>query len=651
MLRTLLCWAATAACLLAADRPVPPPGVPVPDRDRAELEAGLKKLSASIDGLKGSPLVTDVIIFRDAVHYALKYNEFFKPEEIGKGKELLRAGQERADQLARGQAPWTTATGLVVRGYRSRIDDSVQPYGLVIPPTWSPNAPRKWRVDAWFHGRNETLSEVNFLSERQTRVGEFAPADTIVLHLYGRYCNANKFAGEVDLFEALADVRKRYRVDDNRLSIRGFSMGGGAVWHIAAHYGGRFAAAAPGAGFSESPAFLNIAKDPVQPTWWEKKLFRDYDAVDYAMNFFNLPLVAYSGEIDRQKQAADIMAQYLEKEGMRMSHVIGPQTPHRYHPDSKIEIDRRMDAILERGRDPYPRVIKFTTFTLAYNRMKWVVIDGMAEHWERATVIAEAVNEREVKATTKGVTAFTLDFGPGGSPVVPDAKATVRIDGQAVTVSGPETDRSWRVHLRKNGVKWEQTASAEGKGLEKRHHLQGPVDDAFMSRFVFVLPTGEASNRGTAERIAAEQARAIVEWRRQFRGEPIVKKDTEITDEDIASANLVLWGDPSSNKLMARVMDKLPVKWTGGALTIGAKTFDAGKHYPVAIYPNPLNPRKYVVLNSSFTFREFDYLNNARQIPKLPDWAVVDVTTPADGRWPGRIAEAGFFNERWEVKQ
>jgi hypothetical protein len=23
--------------------------------------------------------------------------------------------------------------------------------------------------------------------------------DTIVIHLYGRYCNANKFAGEVDL--------------------------------------------------------------------------------------------------------------------------------------------------------------------------------------------------------------------------------------------------------------------------------------------------------------------------------------------------------------------------------------------------------------------------------------------------------------------
>lgn len=650
MKRTSMLTLAIAVCLIGAERPVPPPGVAVPERDRVELEAGLKRLSASIEGLKGSPLVTDVIIFRDAVHFALKYGEFFRAEEIGRAKELLRTGQERAEQLARGQAPWAMATGLVVRGYRSRIDDSVQPYGLVIPANWSAAAPRHWRVDAWFHGRNETLSEVNFLYERQTRVGEFAPADTIVLHLYGRYCNANKFAGEVDLFEALGDVKKRYRVDENRLSLRGFSMGGGAVWHLAAHYGGQFAAAAPGAGFSESPVFLNIAKDPVQPTWWEKKLWRDYDAVEYALSFFNLPLVAYSGEIDRQKQAADIMAQYLEKEGMRMTHVIGPQTPHRYHPDSKIEIDRRMDAILARGRDPYPRVVKFTTFTLAYNRMKWVVIDGMGEHWERASVIAEVVSDGEVKVATKNVTAMTLDFGPGGSPVAADAKPAVRVDGQTVVVAGPETDRSWRVHLRKNGTKWEQAVSAHGDGLEKRHGLQGPVDDAFMRRFIFVLPTGEASHKGTAERIASEQARALVEWRRQFRGEPLVKKDTEITEEDIASANLVLWGDPASNKVMARVMDKLPVKWSGEAVSVGTKVFPADKHYPVAIYPNPLNPRRYVVLNSSFTFREYDYLNNARQIPKLPDWAVVDVSAPADGRWPGKIADAGFFGEHWEVK-
>ena len=53
-----------------------------------------------------------------------------------------------------------------------------------------------------------------------------------MLHLYGRYCNANKFAGEVDLFEALDDVKRHYPIDENRMLVRGFSMGGAAALAI-----------------------------------------------------------------------------------------------------------------------------------------------------------------------------------------------------------------------------------------------------------------------------------------------------------------------------------------------------------------------------------------------------------------------------------
>ena len=59
---------------------------------------------------------------------------------------------------------------------------------------------------------SETLSEINFLCDRMQNPGAVhSRADTIVLHLYGRYCNASKFAGEVDFFEALDDVKKNYQ--------------------------------------------------------------------------------------------------------------------------------------------------------------------------------------------------------------------------------------------------------------------------------------------------------------------------------------------------------------------------------------------------------------------------------------------------------
>src|SRR5262249_24511664 len=217
-----------------------------------------------------------------------------------------------------------------------------------------------------------------------------APAHAFVLHPYGRYCNASKFAGEVDVLEALAHVRKHYRIDADRLVMRGFSMGGASCWHFAVHYPGMWAAAAPGAGFSETPDFLkNFQKENLRPTWYEKKLWHWYDCTDYAVNLFNCPVVAYSGELDIQKQAADMMEKAMAAEGLTLVHLIGPGTKHDYHPRTMEEINRRIDRIALRGRDPLPRRVRFTTWTLRYNRARWVTIDGMGEHWKRARVDAE----------------------------------------------------------------------------------------------------------------------------------------------------------------------------------------------------------------------------------------------------------------------
>ncbi len=629
-------------------KPIPPVGVEVPAADRAELEAGLQRLKTAIDKLGNNPLLPDVMIYHEAVRYALAYNEFFNVNDIAKAKVLLQHGEERAQQLSQGKAPWTNAPGLVVRGYVSKIDKSVQPYGLVLPPSFGQEKPHRWRLDTWFHGRGETLSEVNFLADRETKMGEFTPIDTIVVHLYGRFCNANKFAGEVDLFETLDKVKQQYRIDENRIIVRGFSMGGASAWQFGTHYAGLWAAIAPGAGFSESAQFLRLnLTGENAPPWWEQKLFHLYDATDYALNLFNTPIVAYNGEIDGQKQAADMMEKAMEAEGLRLTRVVGPKTGHSYHADSKVEIDRALDSIAGRGREAYPRKIKFTTWTLAYNQMKWLTVDALGQHWERARVNAEMVSDSGVNVETSNVTAFTIAMASGGCTLDSTRKPVVTIDGQKLTVAGPMSDRSWKVHFRKTGNQWATTDSPVLAGLHKRHGLQGPIDDALMDSFVFVTPTGTPLAPGVASWVSGEQQRAIKEWRRHFRGDAQVRTDAEITDADIAASNLILWGDPGSNKILARLADKLPIKWTADGVVVGDKRFAAATHAPILIFPNPLNPNKYIVLNSSFTFREFDYLNNARQIPKLPDYAVVDTTTPPDFRYPGKIVLAGFFNETW----
>jgi hypothetical protein len=631
-----------------AVRPVPPPGIAISAQEREQLTAGLRHLHEATSQLRGNPLLPDVLIYEEAVRTALNFDGFYKADEVAKAQALLAQGEARASQLAQGHAPWTTATGLVVRGYISKIDHSVQPYGLVVPPSYAPNVPHRWRLDAWFHGRGETLSEVNFLTDRQRTPGEFTPRDTIVLHLYGRYCNASRFAGEVDFFEALADVKHHYAIDENRILIRGFSMGGASAWDIGTHYAGMWAAVAPGAGFSETIGFLKlkVTGDSAPPDW-EQKLFHLYDATDYAANLYNTPTVEYHGEIDPQQQAGDMMQEAMAGEGLRLIRIVGPQTPHRYHPDSKVEIDRMLDAIAERGRDPYPRRVRFTTWTLAYNRMKWVTVDGLERHWERSRVDAEITGANTVEVATANVTAFRFDFGSGGAPLDPGRPVAVTIDGQKVSVPQPMSDGSWSAHFRKSGSQWSAGDTASMPGLRKRHGLQGPIDDAFLDGFLFVSPTGTPISPAVGRWAASEEQHAILAWRRQFRGDAPVKDDKDVTDADIGANNLILWGDPSSNRVLARIADRLPVRWSAQGIELGKTHYSADVHAAILIYPNPLNPSKYLVLNSGFTFREPDYLNNARQTPKLPDYAVVDTTADAGPSRPGKILQAGFFNETW----
>jgi pimeloyl-ACP methyl ester carboxylesterase len=639
-------------------RPVPPPGAKISDEARNELRDGATKLRGEIDALRGElkgksnllALLPDVEIFHKAVDWAVRYDEILNPaNEIGAARALLKQGIERVQQLREGKPAWISATGLVVRGYVSRLDGSVQPYGLVVPATFQPNSAHEWRLDTWFHGRDEKLTELNFLTQRQRSVGEFAPRNTIVLHPYSRYCNGQKLAGEVDLFEALADVRKNYAIDDSRILVRGFSLGGAACWQIAAHYPGHWAAAAPGAGFSETPEFLKVFQnEKVQPTWYEQKLWHQYNATDYALNFFNLPTVAYSGEIDGQKQAADAMDKAMRAEGLELTHVIGPQTKHAYHPLAKQEINRRIDSIAAIGRDPLPRKVKFTTWTLRYNTVAWLRVDGLQKHWERARVNAEIAPQNTLQIETDNVTALSIVMPSGLCPFEPAQRVRVVIDGKEL--SGPKvpSDKSWEANFYKVGRRW-VVGTQPGDGPVKSNGLQGPIDDAFMNSFMVVRPTGTPANEKFNAWMNAELAHFTNEWRRHFRGDARVKNDTEITDAEIANHNLIVWGDAASNRLLAQIAGKLPIMWDGQQVKIGNKTYEGTQHVPVLIYPNPLNPNRYVVLNSGFTIREYDYLNNARQVPKLPDWAVLDISTPPNSRWPGKVVDAGFFGERWEV--
>ncbi len=642
-------------------RPVPPPGIPIDDEMRANLQKELATLKDQIADLRKSKsaiiqqYLPDVEIFARAVELALNDDGFFEPKDAERAKTVLQEGLSRASELKGERTPWKLYYGMpqqTVRGFRSKLDGSVQPYGVVR----SKSNDQVPRADIWCRGRSEKGLELQFIATRMTNPDPAPEPGVIMIHPFGRYCNANKLAGEVDTLEVLEHAMKEYKLNSKRVVIRGFSMGGAAAWHLAVHYPDKWLAANPGAGFSETPQFLKVFQsEELKPTWYEQKLWQMYDCPVWARNLRMLPTIAYSGEIDKQKQAADVMAEACwnlpEYERFELTHIIAPKTAHKVDPIARIEIERRL-AMLDglRSAEP-PKQVSFTTTTLQYNQAHWVTINALEEHWVPATVLSERENPKQISLQVSNVTDLSLNLEASSIPLNVSA-IDVLLDNMHTRVAR-RSDLSWGVRLRKVGGKWDQVSPIEQPSTElrKKHGLQGPIDDAFMGPFLFVKPTATGNHPKVDQWVEAEFKRAVREWHRQMRGDAIVKSSDELKPEDIENYNLILWGDPQSNPTLGKIVDKLPIQWNREQVVVGDRKFDAANHVPVLIYPNPLNPQRYVVLNSGFTYREYDYLNNARQIPKLPDWAVVDLSTPPDSRFPGKIADANFFDEKWAVKQ
>lgn len=668
----------------------PPPGVPVPETVRLELQSGVAELGRQIDNLgealrakpQLSRLIPDVQIYYNAVRYALEDDIFNSTNQFAVARVLLQHGAERAKQLAAGHVPWNTKSGLlevakelesrstnrnapalthvpVARGYLSRIDGSVQPYGILVPVAYLRGDDHPRRLDFWLHGRGDNLNEIAFIEGRQRPGSEFLPEDTFILHPYGRFMNAFKFAGETDVFEALDHAATQYPIDRDKLAMRGFSMGGAGAWHLGAHHADQFAAINPGAGFVDVKNYQKLGTRLGTIPWWEQALWNFYDPLASPINLMNSTLVAYSGEEDAQKAAADLMETALLKEGIKMTHIIGPKTGHKYETEARKKVAALVDEATQRGINHTLKKVSLVTHTLRFNRAHWLRVDSLEEHWKPARVDATLVTQvtpTRIEITTQNVDALSVEVVPAG-PV--GRRARLVIDGQDLgernaVFSNPPPGLPaswWKFSATKTAGKWSERGSFANSHLTKRHNLQGPIDDAFMDSFMMARPTGVALNETEAKWVQSELAEAAFHWRRYFRGEPRMKDDTAVTAEDLQKHHLILWGDPSSNALLGRIADGLPIRWTRDAILVGAKKYDTSKHVPVLIFPNPLNPERYIVINSGFTFPQFAAASNSLQTPKLPDWAILDLSVPLADRIAGKgVVAANFFDDNWELK-
>ena len=114
---------------------------------------------------------------------------------------------------------------------------------------------------------------------------------------------------------------------------------------------------------------------------------------------------------------------------------------------------------------------------------------------------------------------------------------------------------------------------------------------------------------------------------------------------DFAAYHVALFGDPGSNRWIAKMQSRLPVQWSRQQIRVGEQNFAAAEHVPAFIYPNPLQPNRYVVINSGLTIDEREY-HGDYSMPNLGDLAILTVQSGGD---TPDVVFATLFDEQWRL--
>jgi len=642
----------------AQDFTPPPPKTPDADTLMRIKDQTAKLKEAIAEASKKVPKhEADLAVYVKAAEWIQKHNEWFTADSGKQTLAVIDEGFKRAAAAKDGKLPWLEPVGRVGRGYRSRIDGSVQPYGVVYPADYGKEPARKLRLDVHLHGRDSSLTEVKHLYQHLPKPAS-KEQDYVQINVYGRGNNAYRWAGEQDVFEALADFEATERVlgrggllDDRRRVLKGFSMGGAGTWHIGLRHPDRFAVLQPGAGFTTTHGYIARLPDPLPPH--EEACLRIYDAYRYAENAFNVPIVAYSGELDKQRQAAVNIENELKKLELsnRMTHLIGPGLEHRFPPEWQQKADEVIRQRLESGgREKYPERVRFVTYSLHTSTCDWVKVYALDRQYEQAKVDA-SWDGSTIRASTTNVRRMVLSSPPG--KLFPK---TITIDGAEVAAKTAEANSC--MFEKVNGI-WKAVPLLRDRiPTEKYPDFQGPIDDAFTKPFVCVVGTGAPLHPDMHRSAVAQLERFRREWDKYMRGELPVKKDSEV-NVFTETRDLVLFGDPRSNRAISVVEFAMsgrqgrtlfPFRWSANTLQVGEKKYDPATHLLILIHPSPFAKDRYVVLNSGHTFHEADFKGtNALLYPRLGDYAVVKPTPTDKDPAAFAVVTAGLFDESWQL--
>ncbi len=456
--------------------------------------------------------------------------------------------------------------GPQVTTFFSDVDDTDQPYGLYLPRRL--DGARKHPLVISLHGEDSSHRlNLRRVFGRGNRPGQsegeasriFPPVpevDYVVACPLARGTMGYQGIAEKDVYDVLADVKRRFPIDEDRTYLTGLSMGGGGALRL---------------GLTRPDVWAAVAAVCPEPPEGTDEL---------APNALNFPVHLFHGDKD-PAVSVDVSRRWrraLLNLGTDVEYVEYPGVRH-----NSWDFAYRDGAIFKwfskHKRDRFPERVRFLTRAYKHSSAYWVRIDALTPG-EPASIDARFTGENRIEIAAAGLEGFTLSLA--GHPKFDSASAL------SVSINGSEHKVRARraASFSEAGGKWKAERRTQG-AAEKRPGLEGPISEAVASRHVYVYGTAGAPP-GRELDLRREQALRAAEWstpRRRLLLSFQTVADRDLSEADAAAGNLVLFGTTATNRLVASLSARLPFELNPGAADYGL------------VFTYPANGR-YVLVNS-----------------------------------------------------
>jgi dienelactone hydrolase len=450
-----------------------------------------------------------------------------------------------------------------------------------------------------------------------------------------------RWMGERDVLRCLAEARRRFRIDADRVYISGESMGGNGTWLIASRNPQLFAAAAPVYGGWDYRIYANgyAYTNPQATRPMEHFLQEAHASFAGAEGLRNVPLFVLHGDADQAVPVDE------SRHGVRLLQRFGydiryREVPGLGHEDLKSR-DEIADWLLQHRRVAAPREVRLRSYDLAGARAHWLRVTAWESPFDMIEARAQLLDAHTLRLDTRNVAAAEL-APPRG---MLSAATTVIWNGRNISHTFQE-DRPLTL----------RAADFAAGAADKSPEREGRLSYFFGTPFAVVVGT-TAGDAELARGLAAKAEAFADLWQHWQHVRPRVFRDTELTADDARRYSLLLLGGPDANTVSARLATKLPLQVTADSITVDGRRFTARDAVAQMLYPHPDDGGRYLLMVAPTSAAGLRYWNPQQYWHALNgfpmnfwDWTVVDGrhVTQAPGLLPDRgwIA-AGVFDMHW----